>query len=40
MNGIKDAGTALFVHTVDDPELQKKYYDTGISGLYTNEVIK
>lgn len=40
MNGIKDAGTALFVHTVDDPELQKKYFDMGITGLYTNEVIK
>ena len=28
----------LFVHTVNDKELQEKYFDMGISGIYTDNV--
>lgn len=29
----------LFVHTVNDKELQQKYFDMGISGIYTDNTI-
>ncbi|MDD6879466.1 MAG: glycerophosphodiester phosphodiesterase family protein, partial [bacterium] len=40
VDGMKKTGVPLFVHTVDGEEEQQKYFDMGISGIYTNEVKK
>lgn len=32
------SGVPLFVHTVNDKEKQKEYFDMGISGIYTDNV--
>ena len=36
VEGMKKTGAPLFIHTVNDKELQKKYFDMGISGIYTD----
>lgn len=37
-DGMKKSGVPLFVHTVNDPEEQQKYFDMGIGGVYTDIV--
>lgn len=32
-------GIPLFVHTVNDNQLQQKYFDMGISGIYTDNTV-
>lgn len=34
--GLRQSGTRLFVHTVNGEQTCKKYYDMGISGVYTD----
>lgn len=36
---MKSSEVPLFVHTVNDKELQKKYFDMGIDGIYTDNTI-
>ncbi len=38
MKAFKATGVALYVHTIDDPAEQQKYYDLGIDAVYTNVV--
>lgn len=38
VRGMERSGTPLFVHTVNDAEEQQKYFDMGISGVYTDIV--
>lgn len=33
------SGVPLFIHTVNDKELQQKYFDMGITGIYTDNTI-
>ncbi len=40
VDGMKKTGVPLYVHTVDGEEEQQKYFDMGIDGIYTNEVLK
>lgn len=36
---MKKCGIPLFVHTVDGEEERQRYFDMGIDGIYTNEVV-
>lgn len=36
VEGLLKAGIPLFVHTVNDKEEQQKYFDMGITGIYTD----
>lgn len=38
VDAMKKAGIPLFVHTVNDKTEQQKYFDMGISGIYTDNV--
>ena len=40
VDGMKKAGVPLFIHTIDGAEEQQKYFDMGIDGIYTNDVVK
>lgn len=39
VEGMLKADTPLFVHTVNDKTEQKKFFDMGIAGIYTDNVI-
>ena len=34
--GMKTTGVPLLVHTVNEPELKQRYYEMGITGIYTD----
>ena len=40
LDGMKEAGVPLLIHTVNDREEQNRYFEMGIQGIYTDEVIK
>ena len=38
LDAMKKSGVPLFVHTVNGEDEQKKYFDMGIDGIYTDDV--
>lgn len=36
VDAMLECGIPLFIHTVNDKQMQKKYFDMGISGIYTD----
>ena len=38
VDGMSESGVPLYIHTVNGDEEQRKYFDMGIDGIYTDEV--
>jgi len=38
LSALKETNVPLFIHTVNDTDLQKKYFDIGITAIYTDNV--
>ena len=38
VEGMRKSGTPLYIHTVNGDEEQQKYFDMGITGIYTDDV--